>query len=154
MRATNPAEQAALAALISLEHAACYGLAAGGGELGSISAVAATSARAATLVAFDQHRIRRDRLLAAVVAAGGTPPAALPAYTVPRNAHLGGVLAFLAALSLRSAAGYREQLGGLSALPLRTMAVRSVVEDARYAAAMKLAAGRTAAEATTALPGS
>ncbi|HMA45782.1 MAG TPA: DUF4439 domain-containing protein, partial [Frankiaceae bacterium] len=70
---------APLAALLAVEHAAVYAY----GEAGGIVAAAGPAGtRAMPLVrdGFDAHRRGRDRLTEEILARGGTPPAAQPAY--------------------------------------------------------------------------
>jgi hypothetical protein len=72
MAAELNAVQNALAA----EHAAVYGYGVVGAHLNG-------AARQGALDAFDSHRYRRDQLRQLVIAAGGDPVAAEPAYQLP-----------------------------------------------------------------------
>ncbi len=71
----DPAGRAALAALIRGEHAAVFGY-------GVITARVAAADRARIRRWWTDHQTRRDRYSAALAAAGGVVPAALPAYEV------------------------------------------------------------------------
>ncbi|HEX4473266.1 MAG TPA: DUF4439 domain-containing protein [Nocardioides sp.] len=70
----------ALQRTLAGEHAAVFVLAALGGRA---SALTAPSLRTALDAAYDAHLQRRDRLRVMVVAAGGDPVAAEPAYRLP-----------------------------------------------------------------------
>jgi hypothetical protein len=70
----------ALQRTLAGEHAAVFVLAALGGRA---SALTAPSLRTALDAAYDAHLERRDRLRVMVVAAGGDPVAAEPAYRLP-----------------------------------------------------------------------
>lgn len=142
----------ALSALLAAEYATCYGLSAGGGQLagrgGPPGAVTATRA------AFDDHRLRRDRLIAALVAAKAAVPPPAAAYAVPRFADARAALTFLATLADRTIRVYRAELAGLAGAAARRDAVSAVVADAVYAAQMRSSAGLDLAAASSALPGS
>ncbi len=71
----DPAGRAALAALIRGEHAAVFGY-------GVITAQVSEADRVGTRRVWIDHQLRRDRYSAALEAAGGGVPAALPAYAV------------------------------------------------------------------------
>ncbi|HVV30906.1 MAG TPA: DUF4439 domain-containing protein [Mycobacteriales bacterium] len=142
----------ALQALLIAEHAAIYGLATAGGRLSALGVNPATVATVADT--FDQHRLRRDTLVAALTAAHADVPAALPAYAVPALPSAQAALQFLGTLSERTAAAYREQLAPLQTESYRRLAVTAVVAAARFHTAMLTAAGKNPAAASMALPGS
>ncbi|MDT7536474.1 MAG: hypothetical protein QOI82_59 [Actinomycetota bacterium] len=64
-----------LVTLVEAEHAAVY-------AYGVLGARLDEARRRAALLAYDSHRARRDQLVAALRAAGGSPPAALAAYDI------------------------------------------------------------------------
>src|SRR3954453_7454495 len=64
-----------LRALVEAEHAAVYGYGVLGARLDDVR-------RRAAQLAYDSHRARRDQVVAALRAAGGTPPAPQAAYDV------------------------------------------------------------------------
>lgn len=146
------AEATALGALLQVEYAVCYGLAAGGGRLAVLGGSPATLA--ATRAAYDSHRIRRDQLVAALTAAAAPVPDPAPAYSIPRLSTAAGALTFLGGLTNSAARTFRDQLVGLATPDLRRLAVVAVIDDARFAADMLGAAGQSAAQSTSALPGS
>jgi hypothetical protein len=148
----DAAQTIALTALVQLEHAVCYGLAAGGGKLAVLGGSAA--AVAATRQAFDLHRLRRDQLVATLTAQKAPAPPAAPAYSLPALGSRADALHFLAGLAQSSARAYRDQLVALASQDLRRVAVVAVVDDARYGAHMLEAAGASTQTATSALPGS
>ncbi|MFZ0157933.1 MAG: DUF4439 domain-containing protein, partial [Kineosporiaceae bacterium] len=71
----DPAGRAGLAALVRGEHAAVFGY-------GVITAAVPDAERARARGIWADHQARRDRYGAALLAAGGQVPAALPAYDV------------------------------------------------------------------------
>jgi hypothetical protein len=71
----DPAGRAGLAALIRGEHAAVFGY-------GVITAAVPDAERTRVRGIWTDHQVRRDRYGAALLAAGGLVPAALPAYDV------------------------------------------------------------------------
>lgn len=148
----GPAESSALSALLQVEYAVCYGLASGGGRLAALNGPAA--ALAATRAAFDVHRIRRDQLVATLVAAGSTVPQPAPAYSVSPGSSVAQTLSFLADLVASATRAFRRQLAAISTADLRRLVVTAVIDDARYSAEMLLAASQPPATATSALPGS
>jgi hypothetical protein len=146
-----PAEIAALSALARVEFAVIYGIGTGGGRLVALGA--STSAVNATRAAYDVHRIRRDQLLAALTAARAAAPLPAAAYSVPSLTVAGDALGFLAGLAATAERAYRAQLAAIGTPDMRRVAVVAVIDDARYAATMLIAAGRPAVQATAALPG-
>ena len=152
--ADDPTQIAAVATLLELEYAVVYGLAAGAGQL-TPHATAGTSVADAvtkTSASYDQHRLRRDRLIAALIASNASVPDPLPAYRVTRSDQPGALLAFLAELGRSTISGYRSGLGSLTDAGLRADAVAAVIEASRYRTAMLIAAGQTADAAAPALP--
>jgi hypothetical protein len=145
-------EITALSALLEVEYAVCYGLSAGGGRLAVVGN--SPAALAATHAAYDSHRIRRDQLVAALTAAAATVPDPAPAYSIPRLDSAAEALTFLGGLTTSAARTFRDQLVGLDTPDFRRLAVVAVIDDARYAADMLRAAGQSAAQSTSALPGS
>jgi hypothetical protein len=69
-------QEQALAALVAGEDAAIYAYSVAGARV-------ANAGRRRALAALDSHRANRDRAASLVVAAGGTPPGAAVAYTLP-----------------------------------------------------------------------
>ena len=147
----GPPQGVVLQELLAFDHAAIYGLAAGGGKLATVPAQ--SEALAATRAAFDQYRLRRDSLTAFLRGMGLTPAAAAPAYVVTPGGGGTDTLRFLAALADKTAAAYRAALAQLASTPARQLAVAAVAQSARYAATMKLAAGEPVDAAAPALPG-
>jgi hypothetical protein len=147
-------QTAALATLLELEYAVVYGLAAGAGQLAPRATAGTTIADAVakTTASYDQHQLRRDRLIAALSARGATVPDPLPAYRVTRSDQPTLLLSFLAELGRSTISGYRSGLGSLTDTGLRADAVAAVIEASRYRTAMLLAAGQTADAAAPALP--
>ena len=76
-----PSTPTGIEALLAGEHAAVYGYAAAGPVLVGLSAPVALLA--AVRAGYDAHRASRPANVDAIVAARGTAPPALPAYTVP-----------------------------------------------------------------------
>lgn len=66
----------ALAAALAVEHEVIYGYGVAGARLVGHD-------RSAALSAYDEHRLRRDRLAGLLTSRGLTPPVAAPAYAVP-----------------------------------------------------------------------
>jgi hypothetical protein len=134
----------ALAAALAGEHAAIYGYGILGAHLSGAPLTLARQAEAA-------HRNRRDSLLEMISAAGGTPPAADPAYALPFPV-------IDAASALRLALQIEERAAAIwrAALPATTGAQRRSGLDALTDAAVRAARWRRAAgqqPGTVALPG-
>jgi hypothetical protein len=149
-------ETAALTTLLDLEYAVIYGLAAGGGQLATQPAGEGTplaTAIAATTAAYDQHRLRRDRLIADLQARHVPVPVPLPAYRVTRSSQPAELLGFLAGIAQSTIVGYRSALGDLSDAAFRGDAVGAIIETARYRTTVLLAAGQADALAAPAIPG-
>jgi len=132
------ADTTVLQETLAAEHAAIYGYGVAGARLSD-------AARRDALSAYDTHRARRDRWREFVVAGGGQPVAAAPAYDLPfpvRSAADAGRLA--AHLETRLAVAY-ARLVGASTGAEREVAARSL-QDAAVRAARFSGAG-------TAFPG-
>ena len=132
-----------LVALVEAEHAAVYGY-------GVLGARLDDARRRAALLAYDSHRARRDQLAAALRAAGGTPPATLPAYDVA-VANAAEALALAVRLEEGLALRWRDLIGDTDDRALRSLAVAGLQETAVRAAQWRVRAGIT--PATVALPG-
>lgn len=146
----------ALASLLNLEYRACYGIPAAGAHLlvgtsgdGGPHAAAVRATRGA----YDLHRLRRDRLIAALRALHVDVPPPAPAYPVPALAGPDAALRLLAQIGAEGTQGYRGALASLTSATLRGLAVSAVAECARYRTQMLLAAGLSPAAASSALPG-
>jgi hypothetical protein len=149
-------ELAALSTLLQTEYGVIYGLAAAGGQLTSrVPGIATDPASivAATTAAFDQHRLRRDRLIATLQTRQATVPVALPAYQVTRSDQQAVLLDYLAELAQSTIVAYRAALGDLADPTLRTDAVTAIVEAARFRTTALHTAGRSDDLAAPALPG-
>jgi len=132
------ADVTALQETLAGEHAAIYGY----GVAGALLPVAA---RPEALSAYDEHRARRDRWRELVVASGGQPVAAAPAYDLPFPVRGAADARRLAAhLERQLAVGYA-----------RLVAASTGDERAFAARALQDAAVRTArwSGAITAFPG-
>jgi hypothetical protein len=153
--ASSPAETAALTDLLRLEFGVIYGLSAGAGQLATHIPVPSPYGVAldAATASFDQHRLRRDRLIDALVARSAPVPTALAAYQIPRSDDPARLLTYLASLGQSTTVGYRNQLAQLSDPVLRTDALDAVIEAARFRTTILLAAGQDRASAAPALPG-
>ena len=132
-----------LLALVEAEHAAVYGY-------GVLGARLDDSRRRAALLAYDSHRARRDQLIAALRAAGGTPPAPLAAYDVTVSTP---AEALALAVRIEEGLGLRwlDLVADTDDRGLRQLAVAGVQESAVRATQWRLRAGIT--PATVALPG-
>jgi Domain of unknown function (DUF4439) len=120
---------------LAAEHAAVYGYGAAGAHLTG-------SARTAALAAYDVHRARRDRLRALLLAAGGQPVAAEPAYQLPFAVRTPAAAVQLAArLESAIAAAYVSLVAAATGSE-RDFAARAVQDAAARAARWQ---GRTAA---------
>jgi hypothetical protein len=128
-------EQDLLHALVEAEHAAIYGYGVLGARLDPV-------ARRAAVAAYDVHRARRDRVVAALEARGGTPPRPLAAYdvVVPDRA---AALALAAHLEEGVALRWRALVGGTRDKELRQVAIAALQESAVRAAQWRKVAGVT-----------
>ncbi|MFL6137961.1 MAG: DUF4439 domain-containing protein [Frankiaceae bacterium] len=136
---------AALATALAAEHAAVYGYGAAAPHLPE--RLIATARRE-----FDEHRLARDRLVAALAGTGTTPPPAPPAYDLdPAPGAPADALALLVRLEEATAAAYARLLGATDDAGARRLAVGELQAAAGRATGWRLAAGTT--PATEALPG-
>ena len=115
-----------LVALVEAEHAAVYGYGVLGGRLDPVS-------RRAAVTAYDVHRARRDRIVAALEDRGGTPPRPLAAYDVVVPDRL-AALALAVHLEEGIALRWRALAGGTRDRELRQVAVSALQESAVRAA--------------------
>ncbi|MEU8223165.1 ferritin-like domain-containing protein [Kribbella sp. NPDC048915] len=114
----------ALQAALAGEHAALYGVGVAGGKLRGSRFTAATAA-------FETHRTRRDRLSALLVAAGETPAAAEPAYTLPRPVtNAATATALVLVVEQRIAAVYGDLVEAAEDAAVRIFAVESLLDAA------------------------
>ena len=132
-----------LLALVEAEHAAVY-------AYGVLGARLDDAGRRFAQMAFDSHRARRDQVIAALKAAGGAPPAPLPAYDVvvaDAAAAMGVAVTIEKGLSLR----WRDLVGDTDDRALRSLGVAGLQETAVRAAQWRVRAGRS--PVTVPLPG-
>ncbi|MBK5306651.1 MAG: ferritin-like domain-containing protein [Frankiaceae bacterium] len=132
-----------LVALVAAEHATVYGYGVLGARLDDVK-------RRAAQVAYDSHRARRDQVVAAVAAAGGTAPAPLPAYDVTvddARAAMELAVRLEEGLSLR----WRDLVADTDDVALRRLAIAGLQETAVRAAQWRKTAGIT--PVTVPLPG-
>lgn len=132
-----------LLALVEAEHAAVYGY-------GVLGARLDDAARRVARIAADSHRARRDQLVAALRAAGGTPPAPLAAYDVSA-ATPAAALALAVTVEVGLSLRWRDLVGETSDIALRRLAVAGLQETAVRAAQWRKRAGIV--PVTVALPG-
>jgi hypothetical protein len=137
-------EQEAMTAALAGEHAAIYGYGVIGAHLTGGLLTQARQAEAA-------HRNRRDALLEALSATGGTPPAADPVYALPFPVTD-------TASALRLARQIEERTGALwrAVLPPGAVSERRTALDALTDTALRAARWRRASgqqPGTVALPG-
>jgi hypothetical protein len=126
---------AALQQALAAEHAAIYGY---GLVLGQLTG----DARDDGLSALDAHRARRDRLRALVIAAGGTPTEAAPAYRPEAPVQGAAAAAKVAADLERDVALAFGDLIAASTAETRTFAARSLQDIAVQQTAWQHAAPR------------
>jgi hypothetical protein len=132
-----------LLALVEAEHAAVY-------AYGVLGARLDDAARRFAQVAYDSHRARRDQLVAALRAVGGSPPAPLPSYDVvvaDAAAAMTVAITLEEGLSLR----WRDLVGDTDDRALRSLGVAGLQETAVRAAQWRVRAGRS--PVTVPLPG-
>ena len=132
-----------LLALVEAEHAAVYGY-------GVLGARLDEAGRRTALTAYDSHRARRDQLVAALTAAGGTAPAPLAAYDVS-VANRAEALALAVRLEAGLSQLWRDLVGETDDRALRRLAVAGLQETAVRAAQWRRRSGL--AVVTVALPG-
>lgn len=132
-----------LLALVEAEHAAVY-------AYGVLGARLDDTRRRSAQLAYDSHRARRDQVVAALRAAGGTPPAPLASYdvavTTPADAMTLAVR-IEEGLALR----WRDLVGDTDDVALRRLGVAGLQESAVRAAQWRQRAGLS--PVTVALPG-
>ncbi len=150
---TSPNTQSTgLEPLLAGEHAAVYGYGAAGAVLVSLSApgVLISTVRSS----YDAHRESRDALTEAIVAAGATPPAALPAYDVPFPlSDVAAVVRFLAGIEDRLCTAAATATGATNTASHRLLAVGVLEAAAVRALQLRLLGGATPAKAVIPLPG-
>jgi hypothetical protein len=132
-----------LVALVEAEHAAVYGYALLGARLDDAGLSVAR-------LAFDSHRARRDQLIAAVRALGGTPSPPLASYDVvvdDATSAMAAAIRIEEGLALR----WRDLVSDTDDRPLRLLAVAGLQETAVRAAQWRRRAG--VSPVTVALPG-
>jgi hypothetical protein len=142
----------ALSALLAAEHAAVYGTSAAGGALAPLGQPA-KAARALAYAAYTAHRELRDELTGLILGAGGQPPAALPAYTLPvAPGTVPGALSLLAQLDDRTAAAAYAAVGAVTGTA-RELVVDALSQAAIRAQRTRLTAGIPPTTAMQPLPG-
>jgi Domain of unknown function (DUF4439) len=129
--------------VVEAEHAAVYGY-------GVLGARLDEAGRRIALTAYDSHRARRDQLVAALTAAGGSAPAPLAAYDVS-VADRPEALALAIRLEEGLSVLWRDLVGGSDDRAIRRLAVAGLQETAVRAAQWRRRAGLPIV--TVALPG-
>ena len=132
-----------LRTLVEAEHAAVYGY-------GVLGARLDDAGRRAAVAAYDSHRARRDQVVGALQALGGTAPAPLAAYDVTvddRAQALALAVRLEEGLSLR----WRDLVADTDDPVLRRLAVAGLQETAVRATQWRRLTGAT--PWTVALPG-
>ena len=122
-----------LLTLVEAEHAAVYGYGVLGARLDDVR-------RRSAQVAHASHRARRDQLVGAVGAAGGSAPGALPAYDVTvadARAALELAVRLEEGLSVR----WRDLVAETDDVGLRRLAIAGLQETAVRAAQWRKLAG-------------
>ncbi|MCA1711167.1 MAG: ferritin-like domain-containing protein [Actinobacteria bacterium] len=132
-----------LKAVVEAEHAAVYGY-------GVLGARLDDATRRIAVQAYDVHRARRDRAVAALGGLGVDAPVPLPAYDVTVTDR---AAALALAVRLEEGVGqrWRDVVGGTDDAALRQLAIGSLAETAVRAARWRRLAGVT--PVTVALPG-
>jgi hypothetical protein len=140
-----------LASVLAGEHAAVFGYGSAGAVLVRLAAPGALVA--AVRSAYDAHRESRDALTAAIVAGGGTPPTALPAYSVPFPLSTpAAVVNFLAGVEDRLCAAAATGVATTGG-PDRLRAAGVLSAAAVRAVELRRLGGATPQKAVTPLPG-
>jgi hypothetical protein len=124
---------ARLLALVEAEHAAVYGY-------GVLGARLDDAGRRVAQLAYDSHRARRDQLVAAVRAAGASPPAPLASYDVV-VADAAGAMALAVRIEEGLSLRWRDLVGDTDDRTLRQLAVAGLQETAVRAAQWRKRAG-------------
>jgi hypothetical protein len=132
-----------LTAVVEAEHAAVYGY-------GVLGARLDDATRRIAVQAYDVHRSRRDRAVAALAARGVDAPVPLPVYDVT-VADRAAALALAVRLEEGVGQRWRDLVGGTDEPDLRPLAVSCLSETAVRAARWRRLAGLT--PVTVPLPG-
>lgn len=132
-----------LMAVVAAEHAAVYGY-------GVLGARLDDATRRIAVQAYDVHRSRRDRAVAALAARGVDAPVPLPAYDVT-VADRAAALALAVRLEEGVAQRWRDLVTGTDEPSLRQLAIGCLQENAVRAARWRRLAGLS--PVTVALPG-
>jgi hypothetical protein len=137
--------------LLAGEHAAVFGYATAGAVLVGLSAPGPVIVAVRT--GYDAHRVSRDALMEAITAAGGNPPPALPAYTVPFPlSSVAAAVRFLAGIEDRLCVAAATAVGATSAAQ-RVAAAGLLGAAAVRAVRLKALGGAAPSQAVTPLPG-
>lgn len=141
-----------LEALLAGEHAAVYGYAAAGAVLVGLAAPGALISAVRT--GYDAHRASRDALAEAIAAAGGAPPGAVPAYSVPFPlSSTIAVVRFLAGIEDRLCGAAATAVSATATPAHRVLAVGDLSAAAVRALRLKQLGGAPPSKAVTPLPG-
>lgn len=141
-----------LEGLLAGEHAAVYGYGTAGAVLVRLAAPALLIAAVRT--GYDAHRASRDTLTERIVAAGGTAPAPLPAYSVPFPlSNTAAAVRFLAGLEDRLCSAAATAVSATSSASRRVLAVGVLGSAAVRATQLRLLGGAAPSKAVVALPG-
>jgi hypothetical protein len=132
----------ALDQVLRLEHATIWLLAVVGARLDD-------ARRDLVRDAVDAHRTARDRLVAAVAAAGGDPTSSEIAYRLPATRNLAAAVRLQAA----TVRAYDALIAAASTADLRGLAAELLVSAAEHLALFRWAADAHLATATSAYPG-
>ncbi|MEO6712715.1 MAG: ferritin-like domain-containing protein [Mycobacteriales bacterium] len=127
---------AALNALLAVEHAAIYDLAAAGGTLSLVT-------RAVVVRHYDEHRARRDVLTQRIRVLGGAPVAALPAYADPVLGPDG--TADIVAVEAACVQAYHAAIGSVADQLSRRICATAFIDECRHLALAKSAGGQAGA---------
>jgi hypothetical protein len=141
-----------LESLLAGEHAAIYGYGTAGPVL--IGLAASAGLVGAVRSGYDALRESRDQLTEAITAAGGNPPATLPAYALPfplNNAP--AAVRFLAGLEDRLCMAAATAVGAAPLPAHRLLAADVLAASAVRAARLRLLGGAAPTAAVTPLPG-
>ncbi len=131
---------ALLNSVLTVEHAVVFGIATAGAQL-------PVGARARALAHYDSHRSRRDALTQRLLALGGSPVAALPAYA---DVAAASPAAAIVALERAAVRAFLDVIGGLRDKAARQLCVAAFAAEAVHLADARRAAGVSPPDATTA----
>ena len=134
--ATPRDDAAALNTVLAVEHAAIFDLAAAGATM-------PLAVRATVLRHYDEHRARRDTLTQRILALGGAPVAALPAYADPVSGPDG--TADIVAVERASVRAYHAATGLLADAASRRLCATAFIDESRHLALARSAAGQAGA---------